>query len=72
VDAEAWMHGYGCVTCDCLAPFSSNLKVSEAVCLDGSVWMAGMDASQRDRLTPISSNLKVRLHVWMWSGCMWV
>jgi hypothetical protein len=52
VDAESVMHGYGCATCDCPDPFSSNLKVSEAACVDVGVWMHGWDATLPD---PFSS-----------------
>jgi hypothetical protein len=46
-------------------PFSSNLTVNEAACLDVGVWMHGM-RHMRDCLThshPTSRS--VRLHVWM-------
>jgi hypothetical protein len=54
-------------------PFSSNLKVSEAACVDAEVWMHGYGCVMAD-YDPFSSNLKsVRLHVCMgcWKcGCM--
>jgi hypothetical protein len=61
VDAESVMHGYGCGTCDCPDPFSSNLKVSEAACVDAGVWMHGWDASLPDPFS--STSRSVRLHV---------
>jgi hypothetical protein len=55
-------------------PFSSNLKVSEAACVDAEVWMHGYGCVTTD-YDPFSSNLKsVRLHVCIECGSVdaWV